>query len=126
MKNLTSIVISERARKLADGLGLRELILQCCCPAGSGFTDAQFAHLGGCFLHPGKLEDVRKLVARLRAACPIPPVITSDMEAGPGDMVQGATRFPSLMAAGAALRKSGVIRKEHDAGIMQAVLRIAR
>lgn len=92
------IVISDNARRIVEGLSLRELINQVCCPHLSDKPDFKFDNYGSMFFHPTEKEVVRGKIQEFKNTCKIPPFVVSDMEHGAGNMILGATKFSSMMA----------------------------
>lgn len=56
---------------------------------------------GGVFLFPGTQAQMKAAVAAINEACPLKPVISSDLENGAGRMIKDATVFPDLMGIAA-------------------------
>ncbi len=50
------------------------------------------------FLHPNTLETSKQAIQTLRSQIQHPILVASDMEAGPGTAIFGATTFPSMRA----------------------------
>ncbi|MDF2925369.1 MAG: hypothetical protein K0R57_4283 [Paenibacillaceae bacterium] len=93
-----SIKPSQAAMDMVGSWTVRELLNQVCCPAftrvGPDCGDA----FGAMFFHPMHKEELERQIAAFKAKCKIPPFIVSDLEYGAGNMVLGATKFPSMMA----------------------------
>jgi beta-N-acetylhexosaminidase len=81
---------------------LAQKIAGLCCPAYVAGATEGFLDTGSFFVFAGQSAAQRETIARASAACSAPPVITTDLEYGAGRMIQDATRFPSLFAAGLA------------------------
>lgn len=92
------IVISDNARRIVEGLSLRELINQVCCPHMTDKPDFKFDDYGSMFFHPSEKEFVKGKIQEFKNVCKIPPFVVSDMEHGAGSMILGATKFSSMMA----------------------------
>jgi len=96
-----TIPITDRARSLVAAMTTESLLNQIACP--QCFTHNPLpdqTDFGALFFHPSTREKLRAAIAEFKARCSFPPLITTDMENGPGDMITDGTRFPSLMAAG--------------------------
>ncbi|HEY5038469.1 MAG TPA: glycoside hydrolase family 3 N-terminal domain-containing protein, partial [bacterium] len=92
------IAPSARALKMADSLSIRDLIAQCICPYYTGEKRGPF----GAMFIGHEIEQAKERIKIAKGDCAIPPLITSDMECGPGKMVRGLTKFPDMMSLGAA------------------------
>jgi beta-N-acetylhexosaminidase len=57
---------------------------------------------GGVFLFPGTQAQMKAAVEAINQACPVKPLISSDLENGAGRMIKDATVFPDLMGIAAA------------------------
>ncbi len=57
--------------------------------------------IGGLILYGGNVYETAYLTNRLQKLARIPLLITSDLERGLGNQIEGATQFPPLMALGA-------------------------
>jgi beta-N-acetylhexosaminidase len=58
--------------------------------------------LGGVFVGRANLETHREVLGRLQAPCRIPMVVSADLEAGAGHVVDGGVPFPEPLAVAAA------------------------
>lgn len=89
---------SRRARDLVAKMSLREALAQVSCP----LLNFQTSDLFGAAHMPWATPEVMAArAARMKAACPIPPLFTADLECGPGTVIKGFTKFPDFMALGA-------------------------
>lgn len=79
-------VVTDRVRALVAGLSLRQLLLQVTTPALVHLDRENLAGYGGIFLHGTKQEERDEILARMAPACPVPPFVVADIEAGPGDL----------------------------------------
>ncbi|MEC0259606.1 glycoside hydrolase family 3 protein [Paenibacillus lautus] len=87
-----------RAQKLVDSLDLRGLLNQVVCPAYARIQQEQREEeFGSVFFHPMEVAKLRTVIGRFKKTSAIPPLIVSDLECGPGNMIQGAARFPYMM-----------------------------
>jgi beta-N-acetylhexosaminidase len=93
------ITPSAEHRAKAEAMALPALLDQVCCPnfALDAVPDREY---GAAFFHPATRENLRGRIESFRKACVIPPLVTTDMEAGPGNMITDGTRFPSMLACG--------------------------
>ncbi|MBN8215560.1 MAG: hypothetical protein J0L75_02910 [Spirochaetes bacterium] len=93
------ITPNETHRAQAEAMGVHALLDQVCCPnfAGDAVPEREY---GAAFFHPAPGENLRRRIEAFRKACRIPPLVTTDMEAGPGNMITDGTRFPSMLACG--------------------------
>ncbi len=57
--------------------------------------------VGGVFLFPSTAENFSKTITFLQQHSKTPVIISSDLENGPGNMIQGTTVFPDLMSLSA-------------------------
>lgn len=57
--------------------------------------------IGGLILYKGNVYETARLTNRLQKLAKIPLLISSDLERGLGNQIEGATQFPPLMALGA-------------------------
>jgi len=57
--------------------------------------------IGGLILYGGNVYETAYLTNRLQKSAKIPLLISSDLERGLGNQIEGATQFPPLMALGA-------------------------
>jgi len=93
-----SIKQSQAAANIVDELSIRELLDQVCCPTFSRVGANRAETFGAMFFHAAEHTELRKQIEQFKARCKIPPFIVSDLECGAGNMVLGATKFPSMMA----------------------------
>lgn len=91
------IIYSDKIKAVADSMTVRQLLNQVLCPAISDLADDQLHEFGGAFIHPAQVEELKSTINRFKKVCSIPPFIVSDFENGSGEMIKGATRFPSMM-----------------------------
>lgn len=94
------IEISDHAVRLAAAMQPRELLNQVICPAYSRVLEysRQGEGYGAVFFHPMERDELIEAIAQIKQQSRIPPLIVSDLECGPGNMIQGAARFPYMMA----------------------------
>ncbi len=95
-----TIIQSPKAAELVESLTFRELLNQVSCPTFMRIGPDRTDQFGSMFFHPSDREELETNIARFKSNCTIPPFIVSDLECGAGDMVLGATGFPSMMALG--------------------------
>ena len=88
--------ISPKALEISKGLDLIQCLRQICCPHYFP-QDTDFQAAGAVFFHPNTQEKLRSNIDKFKKLCPIPPLVTTDMENGPGDMIFGTTKFPMFM-----------------------------
>ncbi|SDE26433.1 beta-N-acetylhexosaminidase [Paenibacillus sp. UNCCL117] len=91
------IVITEQAREAVEGLSFRQLLNQVCCPTYGRIGEQRLEEFGAMFFHPMEREKLETVIRQFQACCTIPPLIVSDLECGPGNMILGATKFPYMM-----------------------------
>ncbi|THF76680.1 glycoside hydrolase family 3 protein [Cohnella fermenti] len=91
------IQIGQAIRDEVAGWDFRRLLSQVMCPNIGTAGGQSLREYGAMFFHPEEREKLDADIAGFKAACKIPPLIVSDMESGPGDMVKGAARFPTFM-----------------------------
>jgi beta-N-acetylhexosaminidase len=95
-----TITITEKALSLAAALNTRQLIDQLLCPNFTVNSELGDRAAGAAFFHPDEKDHLRQRIATFKANCAIAPLIVTDMESGPGGMIKGATRFPSMLGCG--------------------------
>ncbi|MDP4088695.1 MAG: glycoside hydrolase family 3 N-terminal domain-containing protein [Bacillota bacterium] len=89
---------SNRAMEIVKRMTVRELINQCICPFH--FPENNLDNVdeyGGLFVFGGKEIRLKEVISRYKAKCTVKPFIVSDFENGAGGMIDGATRFSSMM-----------------------------
>ncbi|MBY0160666.1 hypothetical protein H0178_33630 [Cytobacillus firmus] len=92
------IQLTARAQKLADSLDFQGLLNQVVCPAYARIQQEQRKEeFGAIFFHPMEVAELRTVIDRFKNTSAIPPLIVSDLESGPGNMIQGTARFPYMM-----------------------------
>ncbi len=93
------IAPTEKARTLAGNMDWRTLLDHASCPH---FTPGQTPEkeYGAVFFHPTTRETHQQAIGQYTRFCNIKPLVTTDMEAGPGQMITDGTRFPSMMGCG--------------------------
>ncbi|MFX0126384.1 MAG: glycoside hydrolase family 3 protein [Candidatus Hodarchaeota archaeon] len=99
---------SEWVTKKLNSLTLEEKIGQLLHPSiDPATTPSEIKELllnidvGGVFLFPGTAENFSKTITFLQQHFNTPVIISSDLENGPGHMIQGTTVFPYLMSLAA-------------------------
>ncbi|MBN2342751.1 MAG: hypothetical protein JXX29_24060 [Deltaproteobacteria bacterium] len=98
-----TIPITERAKKLVDEMDINSLLCQITCPQFFSHTPLPKQHnFGALFFHAANKDDLKTSIKKFKSQCSFPPLITTDMESGPGEMIKDGTQFPSIMAAGIA------------------------
>ncbi|MGC6584860.1 glycoside hydrolase family 3 protein [Paenibacillus sp. Dod16] len=93
-----TIKLSQAAAEVVDSLTNRELLDQVCCPTYTRVGPDRTETFGAMFFHPTEREELEQQIERFQSRCKIPPFIVSDLECGAGNMVLGATKFPSMMS----------------------------
>jgi beta-glucosidase-like glycosyl hydrolase len=78
--------------------------------------------IGGLILFGGDVERTPARLAELQAASPIPLLISSDVERGLGQQLEGGTRFPSQRAVASAIGR----RSKKDQDLLAAMLDAVR
>ncbi len=78
--------------------------------------------MGGFILFGGTVERTPARLAALQALATTPLLISSDVERGLGQQLQGGTRFPSQRAVAAAISRES----SSDAGLLQSMLDAVR
>ncbi|MFD0673072.1 glycoside hydrolase family 3 N-terminal domain-containing protein [Cohnella sp. GCM10027633] len=91
------IRITDEIRRTVEGWDFRRLLNQVCCPTWRRAEVAELREYGAMFFHPEERGKLDGQIARFKAACDMPPFIVSDLESGPGDMILGASKFPTFM-----------------------------
>lgn len=85
------------ACKAVESWSFRRLLNGVCCPSyKDGDSDLE-QEFGAMFFHPTEREKLFEQIQRFKTRCKVLPFIVSDLENGPGDMILGAARFPSMM-----------------------------
>ena len=64
--------------------------------------------IGGFIIFGGEVKEVSSAIKKLQAVAEIPLFISSDIERGLGQQLEGATVFPSAMAVASAINKNNV------------------
>lgn len=114
-------------------LSLRELAAQMVMPRidGHRLGDAPYragiealvdAGMGGFILFGGDIENTPKRLAELQERAKVPLLISSDVERGLGQQLDGGTRFPAQRAVAAAVSR----RSRKDGGRLDAMLDAVR
>jgi len=112
---------------------LTELVAQMVMPRINGvqLEDAAYRQeiealvregLGGFILFGGTVKHTPARLAALQALATTPLLISSDVERGLGQQLQGGTRFPSQRAVAAAISRSS----SSDAGLLRSMLDAVR
>lgn len=109
--------VDDSSRRLAESLSVRDLINQLLCPCFGHLPEDEVQSFGACFFSSAPAEKLGRDISRFREVCEIPPLITTDMECGPGNMIQGATKFPHMMGWGETNREE----LAYEAGRITAV-----
>ncbi|RAU95732.1 glycoside hydrolase family 3 protein [Paenibacillus sp. YN15] len=91
------IVITGQIRTTVESWDFRKLLNQVCCPNFGRVGEEGIREFGAMFFHPQERDKLEPQIAKFKAACKVPPLIVSDLESGPGDMILGAARFPHFM-----------------------------
>ncbi|WP_157213419.1 glycoside hydrolase family 3 protein [Paenibacillus senegalensis] len=88
-----------QAQQLVNSLDFRGLLNQVICPAYARIQQEkqEAENFGAVFFHPMEVSELRIAIRRFQEAAGISPLIVSDLECGPGNMIQGAARFPYMM-----------------------------
>ncbi len=85
-------------REKVDAMSVDELLMAVVCPdiwkGRKAIRDS-----AGVFIHAATSEDAAARAAEVNEGRELPAVVVSDMEYGPGNMILGATSFPSMRAA---------------------------
>lgn len=90
------IAPSSKMREMAEGWDFRRLLNQVCCPTNARIGK-QVSEFGAIFFFSGDKEVLNEEIETFRSVCEIPPLIVTDLENGPGEMIQGSQRFPHMM-----------------------------
>ena len=96
-----SIPITQAAIARTQKMPLRELILEVCCSHYNEKGLDNMIPTGSVFFHPGPKDYLKKAVKKFNAISATPALMTTDMEEGPGHMIHGGTKFPSLAGCSA-------------------------
>ncbi len=78
--------------------------------------------LGGFILFRGNIESTPRRLGELQKQAMVPLFITSDVERGLGQQLEGGTRFPSQRAVSSAISR----RSKRDAGLLNSMLDAVR
>ncbi len=98
-----TIPITERAQKIVSQMDIDSLLNQITCPQFFSHTPLPSQNnFGALFFHASPKSALIEQINRFKSQCSFPPLITTDMENGPGEMITDGTQFPSIMAAGIA------------------------
>ncbi len=85
-------------RKKIRQLSNEELLKIVVCPNYTENNINEIADTYCLFIHPTTLDKARKIMKHIKENITHPVLIASDMEAGPGTAIVGATRFSSMRA----------------------------
>ncbi len=96
------ITVTARARELVAGMGFRELLDQVVCEHAMPDEWDTLGAYGSFFFHATEKSLLENKIRKLKSMCTIPPLITTDMENGPGNMIVGGTKFPEFLGCGIA------------------------
>lgn len=98
-----TIPITKRAKQLVDKMDIDSLLCQIICPQFFSHTPLpEQDNFGALFFHAANKADLIKSIKKFKSQCSFPPLITTDMESGPGEMITDGTQYPSFMAVGVA------------------------
>lgn len=87
-----------QTRRIVDSLDFRGLLNQVICPAYVRIQEEnREEQYGSVFFHPADRTELQDVIKRMQDTYAIPPLIVSDLECGPGNMIQGAAKFPYMM-----------------------------
>jgi len=96
------IRITESAVNRAESMSLRELLYNVCCPDYGILEGQEILDTASAFIHAGNSDFHAEMTRRIKEACSSAPLITTDLEAGPGSMIKDGTQFPSLYSCSVA------------------------
>jgi beta-N-acetylhexosaminidase len=88
---------SARAKALAEKLSLHDALDQIICPL---LVSAPARGFGAAHLSWAPFETTAERIRQLKSLCSIPPLLSGDLECGPGRALRGFTEFPDFMALG--------------------------
>ncbi|MBN2801732.1 MAG: hypothetical protein JXR91_01425 [Deltaproteobacteria bacterium] len=98
-----TIPITKRAIDIVADMDVESLLHQIACPQiFTGRETPSTNSSGALFFHASSRVELAADIDKYKSVCTLPPLITTDMESGPGDMITDGTKFPSLMSAGVA------------------------
>jgi beta-glucosidase-like glycosyl hydrolase len=123
----------EKKEKMPSMKSLTQLVAQMVMPRINGMQLEDPAYrqeieelvregMGGFILFGGSVERTPARLAALQALATTPLLISSDVERGLGQQLQGGTRFPSQRGVAAAISRSST----SDAGLLQSMLDAVR
>lgn len=91
-------VKDEHYRKVED-MSLSQLLSIICCPNYMFESDdLTYGNTATAFIHDGNVEFHKVMTEKVGKRSTFPPFFCTDLEAGPGTMIHGATEFPSLFS----------------------------
>jgi len=96
------IDITSDAVKRAEAMSVRELLYHVCCPDYGVLEDRKILDTASAFIHAGDSGFHSEITGRIKDACSAAPLITTDLEAGPGSMISDGTQFPSFYSCSVA------------------------
>ncbi|MDE1549533.1 glycoside hydrolase family 3 protein [Jeotgalibaca caeni] len=89
---------SSQAKEIVGKMDFRQLLNQVICPHYGRASSREVQEYGGVFFHAAERNELMRCIDEFKNKSSIPPFIVSDLEAGAGDMILGAQKFPSMMA----------------------------
>ena len=99
--NRFKILVTDNANQLAQALTIKEQIAEVCCAHYGAHNLDQMVPAGSVFIHPGPKEYFKGAMDKFNSLCKYPALMTTDMEEGPGLMIKGGTKFPSMAGCAA-------------------------
>ncbi|BCE02315.1 glycoside hydrolase family 3 protein [Marinicellulosiphila megalodicopiae] len=99
--NRFSIKVTDYVKQIAQTLTVREQIAEICCAHYGSHNLDQMVPAGSVFIHPGPKDYFKGAMDQFNSLCKYPALMTTDMEEGPGLMIKGGTKFPSMAGCAA-------------------------
>jgi len=90
---------SAAVKALAAAMDWKSLLDHASCPHFDSNQTPEKEY-GAVFFHAGTHDSLKQSIGAYVRSCKIKPLVTTDMEAGPGGMITDGTKFPSMMACG--------------------------
>ncbi|MCJ8314526.1 MAG: hypothetical protein HRU38_20560, partial [Saccharospirillaceae bacterium] len=94
--NRFKIKITDNAKQIAQSMTIKEQIAEVCCAHYGAHNLDEMVPAGSVFIHPGPKEYFKGAMDKFNSLCKYPALMTTDMEEGPGLMIKGGTKFPSM------------------------------
>jgi beta-N-acetylhexosaminidase len=112
-----TINVTDRAKSIVADMDFRALLDQIVCEHAMPEQWDTIGSYGSFFFHATEKDVLARKIQKLKCVCTIPPLITTDMENGPGGMIVGGTKFPQFLGLGVA----GDAELAYEAGRIAAI-----